>query len=69
MYEYLHTVLEGDADINDWLNKRGQDGWRLHTFNQLQHSGTVISYYIVMDRFHPQRGEQDDGPGAMAMRG
>lgn len=70
MFEYLHHILEGDvATINEWLNNRGQDGWRLHTFNQLTHSGTVPAFYVVMDRYHPQQGQGDDGPGAMAMRG
>mgnify|MGYP006430996599 FL=1 len=68
MFEYLYAVLEADQDINSWLNNRGQDGWRLHTFNQLSHTGTITAYYIVMDKFHAQQG-QDDGPGAMAMKG
>lgn len=70
MFEYLYKVIEdGNEDINEWLNKRGQDGWRLHTFNQLHHSGTVPAFYVVMDRFHPNQEQQSDGPSAMAMRG
>lgn len=68
MFEYLHRTLEEGDDINGWLNNRGQEGWRLHTFDQLSHTGTIPTYYVVMDRYHPNT-EQAEAPGGMAMRG
>lgn len=69
MFEYLYHTLEEGEDINGWLNKRGLDGWRLHTFNQLEYSGTVTRFYIVMDRFYPNQEQPSEQSGGMAMKG
>jgi hypothetical protein len=73
MYQYVTKVfassdmLEGVVD--KWLNERGEDGWRLHTFDHLPNGGVLVA----MDRMIAIEEEPDlDEPAesqGMAIRG
>lgn len=74
MYEYDHFMCY-PINLNEELNRRGKDNWRLHTCEpvaqQLQDGEIEVYSFVVMDRIVISEEEQAaaEGPGAMGMVG
>lgn len=72
MFEYLTELVDKD-DLQAFLTRHGQDGWRLHTCDETQKGTWAGQILVVMDRIakqeDAQKAEESGEPEAMACKG
>ncbi len=70
MFQYLHFICPTN-DLQERLNNRGEEGWRLHTcepVSLMRGGNSDLFLVVVMDRVVAESSSASEAENAMAMK-